>query len=49
MIDRDEAERLLANRGHLIASDGTDLGPLLQVYVDEYTGWPTFATINVNP
>lgn len=47
MIDRDEAEQLLATQGHLIAGDGTDLGPLLQVYVDEYTGWPTFATISL--
>lgn len=45
MIDRDEAEQLLADGGHLFDGSGHDAGPVLRIYLDEYTGWPTFATI----
>jgi hypothetical protein len=45
MIDRDEAEQLLDDAGHLLASDDSDLGPVSQIYLDEYTNWPSFVTI----
>lgn len=44
MISHDEAEQLLDNQGHLTAGQD-DLGPVLRVYLDEYTGWPSFCTI----
>ena len=49
MIDRDEAEALLEAEGHLFlgsgADTGRDAGPVLRVYLDEYSGWPSFATV----
>ena len=45
MIDRDEAEALLEAEGHLFLGDGGDAGPVLRVYLDEYSGWPSFATV----
>ena len=49
MIDRDEAEQLLEAEGHLFLGAepdvGRDAGPVLRVYLDEYSGWPSFATV----
>ncbi len=49
MIDRDEAEQLLEAEGHLFLGSGLDVGrdagPVLRVYLDEYSGWPSFATV----
>jgi len=49
MIDRDEAEALLEAGGHLFLGSGDDTGrdagPVLRVYLDEYSGWPSFATV----
>lgn len=49
MIDRDEAEQLLEAGGHLFLGSGDDVGldagPVLRVYLDEYSGWPSFATV----
>ena len=45
MINRDEAEALLEEQGHLFLHDGADAGLVRRVYLDEYTGWPSFATV----
>ena len=45
MIDSEQAEHLLDDRGHVFAGDNTDLGPVARVFVDEYTNWPSFVTI----
>lgn len=49
MIGRDEAEQLLADRGRARTSAGHDLGPVVQVFLDEYTGWPSFMTVALSP
>lgn len=45
MIDREEAEQLIADGGHLFAAEGSDLGTIVRIYLDEYTGWPGFLTV----
>lgn len=45
MISHDEAEQLLEDQGRLYTRRGADLGPVLRVYLDEYTAWPSFCTI----
>lgn len=45
MIDLDQAEWLLDTDGHLFNGSGHDSGEVLRIYVDVYTGWPSFATI----
>ena len=46
MIDRDEAEQIIDQARPMRTEHGDDLGPVLRVFLDEYTGWPSFATIN---
>ncbi len=48
MIDRDEAEQLLEDQGHLFRASGDDAGEVLRVYLDEYRGWPSFCTVASN-
>lgn len=45
MISRDEAEQVLADRGRVYAGSGHDLGPVARVFLDSYTGWPSFVTV----
>lgn len=46
MIDRDEAERIIDQQLRMETEDGVVLGPVLRVFLDDYTGWPSFATIS---
>ena len=45
MISRDEAERLVAEEGHVVTASGWDAGPVARVFLDEYTNWPSFLTV----
>ncbi len=45
MINRWEIETLLRDEAHLVDGDGGDLGPVARVFLDDYTGWPSFCTI----
>ena len=49
MISRDEAEQLLGDSVVVETIDGDDLGPLRRIFLDEYTGWPSFATVGLDP
>ncbi len=46
MIDRDEAEQVLAEHLSMETTVGNRLGPIRRVFLDDYTGWPSFATID---
>ena len=45
MIDHDEAEQVLETDGHLFLAGGADAGPVQRIYLDDYSGWPSFCTI----
>ena len=45
MLTRDEAEELLEQEGHVFDGSGHDVGQVLRVFLDEYTGWPSFGTV----
>lgn len=44
MINKQQAEQILADQAYLFAT-GEDRGPVLRIFLDEYTGWPSFCTI----
>lgn len=46
MITRTEAQQLLDGAGGARTEAGDDLGPVVRVFLDEYTDWPSFFTIN---
>ena len=46
MIDRDEAEQIIDHALTMETDNGEDLGPVRRVFLDDYTGWPSFATIS---
>ena len=45
MITRTEAKQLLDRAGAARTSAGDDLGPVQRIFLDEYTDWPSFFTI----
>ena len=49
MISRVEAEGLVEDGADVVALDGEVLGSLVRVFLDEYTGWPSFMTVELNP
>lgn len=49
MIDHDEAEQVLQTEGRLYLGDGTDAGPVRRIFLDDYSGWPSFCTIRPRP
>lgn len=49
MITKTEALRVLDDRGHLHTEAGNDLGPVVRVFLDGYTDWPSFATVAITP
>jgi len=48
MITRDEAERIVDEEGQAWTQDGDALGPVMRVFLDEYTGWPSFMTVQLD-
>ena len=49
MISSDEAEQIVEDGGHLVTRDGDDLGPVRRVFLDDYTAWPSFCTVDTDP
>ena len=49
MISKDEAEQVLADHGRAHTDVGHDLGPVARVFLDDYTGWPSFMTVTLDP
>ena len=47
MIDRDEAETIVADKLPLGTTSGVRLGSVIRVFLDDYTGWPSFATVDL--
>jgi len=48
MITRDEAERVVDEEGQAWTQKRDALGPVVRVFLDEYTGWPSFMTVQLN-
>ena len=48
MIPRDEAERVVDEEGQACTRGGDALGPVVRVFLDEYTGWPSFMTVQLD-
>lgn len=46
MITKAEAQQLLDDAGTARTRAGDNLGPVLRIFLDEYTDWPSFATIH---
>ena len=40
---------MLADRGRVYTSVGNDLGPVIRMFLDDYTGWPSFLTVTLEP
>jgi uncharacterized protein (TIGR02271 family) len=45
MISQHDIDTLHSGRGHVLASDGTKIGSVGQVYLDDQTGDPTWVTV----
>jgi uncharacterized protein (TIGR02271 family) len=45
MISQHDIDALHSGRGHVLASDGTKIGSVGQVYLDDQTGDPTWVTV----
>jgi hypothetical protein len=48
MISRDEAERIVDGGGQAVTQDGDDLGSVVRIFLDEYTSWPSFMTVQLD-
>lgn len=48
MISRAEAERLVDQGGSARNRDGELFGRVVRVFLDEYTGWPSFMTVQLD-
>ncbi|MHA7145342.1 DUF2382 domain-containing protein [Arthrobacter sp. TmT3-37] len=45
MITQNDIDTLLSGRGHVLASDGSKIGSVGQVYLDDQTGDPSWVTV----
>lgn len=45
MITKTQAEQLLDERGQARTTTGDNLGEVLRVFLDNYTDWPSFCTV----
>ena len=48
MITRNGAEQVIEDEGRALTRDGDLLGPVVRVFLDEYTGWPSFMTVQLD-
>ena len=48
VITRDEAEQVVEEKGRALTRHGDLLGPVVRVFLDEYTGWPSFMTVQLD-
>jgi len=48
VITRDEAEQVVEEKGRALTRQGDLLGPVVRVFLDEYTGWPSFMTVQLD-
>ena len=48
MISRDEAETLISGGYLLLDRAGQRVGVFQRVFLDDYTGWPSFATVTLD-
>lgn len=47
MISRTEAEQVVDRGGSARNRDGEELGRVVRVFLDQYTGWPSFMTVRL--
>ena len=46
MITKRQAQQLLDDAGEARTRAGDPLGPVLRIFLDEYTDWPSFFTVS---